>query len=108
MDTRVEVGAPVTEAETGLGLVRVEVEIAAAEPLRIRQEDIAWRGAAIECRVYAEDPDHQFFPSPGRITHLDRPSGPGIRLDSGVYPGWTVPIEYDPLLAKLAVWAGSR
>jgi acetyl-CoA carboxylase, biotin carboxylase subunit len=108
MNTRLQVEHPVTELETGLDLVRLQVEIAAGEPLRIRQEDIAWRGAAIECRVYAEDPDQQFFPSPGRITHLDRPSGPGIRLDSGVYPGWTVPIEYDPLLAKLAVWAGSR
>ena len=76
--------------------------------LPFRQEDVAWRGSAIECRIYAEDPENQFFPSPGRIVHLSEPSGPGIRLDSGVYPGWNVPIEYDPLLAKLALWSGTR
>jgi acetyl-CoA carboxylase biotin carboxylase subunit len=108
MNTRLQVEHPVTEVVTGLDLVRLQLEIAAGEPLRLRQEAIEWRGAAIECRIYAEDPDNQFFPSPGRIAHLDRPSGPGIRLDSGVYPGWTVPLDYDPLLAKLAVWAGSR
>jgi acetyl-CoA carboxylase, biotin carboxylase subunit len=108
MNTRLQVEHPVTELVTGLDLVRLQMEIAAGERLRLRQEDIEWRGAALECRIYAEDPDNQFFPSPGRIAHLDRPLGPGIRLDSGVYPGWTVPLEYDPLLAKLAVWAGSR
>ncbi len=108
MNTRLQVEHPVTELVTGLDLVRLQVEVAAGEPLRIQQEEVEWRGASIECRVYAEDPDNQFFPSPGRILHLDRPSGPGIRLDSGVYPGWTVPLDYDPLLAKLAVWAGSR
>ena len=108
MNTRLQVEHPVTELVTGLDLVRLQLEIAAGEPLRLRQEQVEWRGAALECRIYAEDPDNQFFPSPGRIAHLDRPLGPGIRLDSGVYPGWTVPLEYDPLLAKLAVWAGSR
>ena len=108
MNTRLQVEHPVTELVTGLDLVRLQLEIAAGEPLRLRQEDITWRGSAIECRIYAEDPDNQFFPSPGRILHLDRPLGPGIRFDSGVYPGWTVPLDYDPLLAKLAVWAGSR
>ena len=108
MNTRLQVEHPVTELVTGLDLVKMQIEIAAGEKLRIRQEDLTWRGAAIECRVYAEDPDDNFFPSPGRITHLDQPSGPGIRLDSGVYPGWTVPLDYDPLLAKLAVWAGTR
>jgi len=108
MNTRLQVEHPVTELVTGLDLVRLQLEIAAGEPLRLRQEEIGWRGAAIECRIYAEDPDNHFFPSPGRIQHLDRPLGPGIRFDSGVYPGWTVPLEYDPLLAKLAVWAGSR
>jgi acetyl-CoA carboxylase biotin carboxylase subunit len=65
-------------------------------------------GSAIECRVYAEDPDNQFLPSPGKITFLEQPSGPGVRLDSGVYQGWTVPLDYDPMLAKMAVWAPSR
>jgi acetyl-CoA carboxylase biotin carboxylase subunit len=108
MNTRLQVEHPVTELVTGLDLVRLQVEIAAGEPLRIRQEEIAWRGWALECRVYAEDPYNQFFPSPGRITRLTRPLGPGVRLDGCVYDGWTVPIEYDPLLAKLAVWAGTR
>jgi acetyl-CoA carboxylase biotin carboxylase subunit len=108
MNTRLQVEHPVTELVTGLDLVRLQVEIAAGEPLPIRQEDVEWRGASIECRVYAEDPDNQFFPSPGSIAQLEQPSGPGIRLDSGVYEGWSVPLEYDPLLAKLAVWAGSR
>jgi len=108
MNTRLQVEHPVTELVTGLDLVRVQLEIAAGEPLQIQQSDVAWRGAAIECRIYAEDPDNHFFPSPGRITHLDRPLGPGIRLDSGVYPGWTVPLDYDPLLAKLAIWSDSR
>ncbi len=108
VNTRLQVEHPVTELVTGLDLVRLQLEIAAGEPLPLRQEDVELRGAAIECRVYAEDPDNHFFPSPGRIAHLDRPAGPGVRLDSGVYPGCTVPLEYDPLLAKLAVWAGSR
>jgi acetyl-CoA carboxylase, biotin carboxylase subunit len=69
---------------------------------------VTWRGSAIECRIYAEDPNNNFLPSPGRMHHVERPTGPGVRLDSGIYPGWEVPMEYDPLLAKLAVWAGSR
>ena len=108
MNTRLQVEHPVTELVTGLDLVRLQLEIAAGQPLRLAQEEVGWRGAAIECRIYAEDPDNHFFPSPGRIQHLDRPLGPGIRIDSGVYPGWAVPLEYDPLLAKLAAWAGSR
>ena len=108
MNTRLQVEHPVTELVTGLDLVRLQVQIAAGGRLPFRQDEVSWRGAALECRIYAEDPDNQFFPSPGRITSLSEPSGPGIRLDSGVYPGWTVPIDYDPLLAKLAVWAGNR
>jgi len=84
------------------------LRIAAGEPLTLRQEDISWRGSAIECRVYAEDPDNQFLPSPGKITYLEQPSGPGIRLDSGVYQGWNVPLDYDPMLAKVAAWAPTR
>jgi acetyl-CoA carboxylase, biotin carboxylase subunit len=108
MNTRLQVEHPVTELVTGMDLVRLQLLVAAGEPLPFKQEDVAWRGWAMECRVYAEDPDNQFFPSPGRIDHLTRPAGPGVRLDSGVYEGFTVPIDYDPLLAKLAVWAGSR
>jgi acetyl-CoA carboxylase biotin carboxylase subunit len=108
MNTRLQVEHPVTELVTSLDLVHWQVRIAAGEPLTLRQADIAWRGAALECRIYAEDPGNQFFPSPGRIIQLDHPAGPGIRLDSGVYPGWDVPLEYDPLLAKLCVWAEDR
>jgi acetyl-CoA carboxylase biotin carboxylase subunit len=108
MNTRLQVEHPVTELATGIDLVQWQLRIAAGERLTLRQEDLAWNGSAIECRIYAEDPDHDFLPSPGTITYLDQPSGPGIRLDSGVYPGWTVPLEYDPLLAKLAAWAPSR
>ncbi len=74
----------------------------------MKQEDIALRGHAIECRVYAEDPDNNYMPSPGTITRLLQPSGPGIRRDSGVYEGWTVPIDYDPLLAKVIGYAPTR
>lgn len=108
MNTRLQVEHPVTELVTGLDLVRMQVEIAAGGTLGIAQEDVRWNGAALECRIYAEDPDNQFFPSPGKITSLAEPSGPGVRLDSGVYCGWTVPLDFDPMLAKLAVWAGTR
>ena len=108
MNTRLQVEHPVTELVTGLDLVKLQIGISDGQPLELNQEDIAWRGAAIECRVYAEDPDRNFFPSPGTITRMVEPSGPGIRLDSGVYQGFTVPLDYDPLLAKLAVWAATR
>ncbi|MCX6627917.1 MAG: acetyl-CoA carboxylase biotin carboxylase subunit [Candidatus Solibacter sp.] len=108
MNTRLQVEHPVTELVTGLDLVRLQIEIADGAPLPFTQDQIAWRGAAIECRIYAEDPFNDFLPYPGTITRLTRPSGPGIRLDGCVYPGWTVPMEYDPLLAKLAVWADTR
>ena len=108
MNTRLQVEHPVTELVTGLDLVRLQVEIAAGGRLPFQQADVEWRGAAVECRVYAEDPDNQFFPSPGKITSLAEPAGPGVRLDSGVYAGWTVPLEHDPMLAKLAVWAETR
>jgi len=108
MNTRLQVEHPVTELATALDLVHWQIRIAAGEPLTLRQEDITWRGSAMECRLYAEDPDANFFPSPGLIDTLTEPSGPGVRLDSGVYEGWRVPIDYDPLLAKLTVWAGDR
>jgi acetyl-CoA carboxylase biotin carboxylase subunit len=103
-----QVEHPVTEFVTGLDLVHLQIRIAAGEKLPLRQEEITLRGHAIECRVYAEDPDNNYFPSPGTITRLLQPSGPGIRRDSGVYEGWTVPIDYDPLLAKVIGYAPSR
>jgi acetyl-CoA carboxylase biotin carboxylase subunit len=108
MNTRLQVEHPVTELVVGIDLVREQVRIAAGEALSWRQEDVQMRGAALECRIYAEDPANKFFPSPGLITNLQTPAGPGIRLDSGVYAGWQVPLEYDPLLAKLAVWGMDR
>jgi acetyl-CoA carboxylase biotin carboxylase subunit len=108
MNTRLQVEHPVTELVTGLDLVHMQLKVAAGERLPLSQEDVRWRGSAIECRIYAEDPEMDFLPSPGKILGLKEPSGPGVRLDSGVYPGWVVPTEYDPLLAKLAVWGEDR
>ena len=108
MNTRLQVEHPVTEWVTGIDLVQWQIRIAAGERLTLQQEDVRWTGSSIECRVYAEDPQNNFFPSPGRIAQYVEPSGPGVRVDGGVYAGWTVPIDYDPLLAKLSVWAGTR
>jgi len=108
MNTRLQVEHPVTELVTGLDLVQLQLRIAAGEKLLFGQNDLVLRGHAIECRIYAEDPENNFFPSPGRITRLLRPSGPGVREDSGVYEGWTVPLDYDPMLSKLIVHAPDR
>jgi acetyl-CoA carboxylase, biotin carboxylase subunit len=108
MNTRLQVEHPVTELVTGIDLVAWQLRIAAGHALTIQQADVGWTGSAIQCRVYAEDPDLNYLPSPGRIERLREPAGPGIRLDSGVYEGWTVPMEYDPLLAKLCAWSADR
>src|SRR6202451_1027303 len=108
MNTRLQVEHPVTELITGLDLVHLQIRIADGEKLPFTQEDVQIRGHAIECRIYAEDPDNNYFPSPGKITLLLEPSGPGIRTDSGMYEGWTVPMDYDPLLAKLIGYGSDR
>ena len=108
VNTRLQVEHPVTELVTGLDLVQLQIRIAAGEALPFSQEDVRWSGWAMECRICAEDPENQFFPSPGKILQLREPAGPGIRLDSGVSPGWNIPLEYDPLLAKLVAWAPGR
>jgi acetyl-CoA carboxylase biotin carboxylase subunit len=108
VNTRLQVEHPVTELVTGYDLVRLQLQIAAGEKLPFKQDDIQWRGSALECRICAEDTENNFFPSPGKIVQLREPGGPGVRLDSGVYSGWNVPIDYDPLLAKLVVWDEDR
>ena len=108
MNTRLQVEHAITEMVTGFDLVKEQIRVAAGEKLRFSQSDVVMQGAAIECRIYAEDPGNNFFPSPGTIRLLQTPSGPGIRDDSGVYEGWNVPIDYDPLISKLVAWAPTR
>ncbi len=108
VNTRLQVEHPVTEQVTGLDLVKLQIAIAAGHRLPFAWESITPRGHAMEVRLYAEDPDNNFFPSPGKILSCHVPSAPGIRLDDGVYEGWTVPNEYDPLLSKLIAWGNSR
>jgi acetyl/propionyl-CoA carboxylase alpha subunit len=108
VNTRLQVEHPITEVATGIDLVRRQLEIAAGQPLPFGQEAVDPRGHAFECRIYAEDPEAQFFPSPGRILYLKEPAGPGIRLDSGIRAGFEVPVAYDPILGKLIVWAEDR
>ena len=108
MNTRIQVEHPVTEMVTGVDLVKEQIRIAAGEKLSISQRDIKVKGHAIECRVNAEDPDKNFMPSPGRITLYHLPGGPGIRIDSAAYQGYSVPPFYDSMIAKLIVWEEDR
>ncbi|MGA2421439.1 MAG: acetyl-CoA carboxylase biotin carboxylase subunit, partial [Candidatus Acidiferrum sp.] len=108
VNTRLQVEHPVTEQVTGLDLVKLQIAIAAGHRLPFAWETLTPRGHAMEVRLYAEDPENNFFPSPGKILSRTVPSGPGIRLDEGIYEGWTVPNDYDPLLGKLIAWGNSR
>ncbi len=108
MNTRLQVEHAVTELVTGLDLVHLQIAIAEGKPLPFTQEQVVLRGHAMEVRLYAEDPDAGFLPSPGRITRLVRPGGPGLREDEGVYEGWEVPTEYDAMLSKLVAYAPDR
>ena len=108
MNTRLQVEHPITEMVTGIDLARAQLRIAAGEPLWFGQADLQQRGHAIEFRVYAEDPANNFAPAPGRINGLREPGGPWVRVDSGVYAGYEVPIHYDPMVAKLVVWGADR
>ncbi len=108
MNTRLQVEHPVTEFRTGLDLVRWQLEVAAGGRLPLEQDQIPSNGHSIEARINAEDPGRNFMPSPGKISYLRLPGGPGTRIDSGVYPGYTVPMAYDSMIAKLIVWAPTR
>lgn len=108
MNTRLQVEHTVTEMITGLDLVRLQIEVASGKKLTISQKDVERRGHAIECRIYAEDPENGFRPSPGKIEWVKVPEGPGVRNDSGIFAGTTVSIYYDPMMAKLIVQANNR
>ncbi|HEC41667.1 MAG TPA: acetyl-CoA carboxylase biotin carboxylase subunit [Bacteroides sp.] len=108
MNTRLQVEHPITEKVVGIDLVREQIRIASGEKLSHTQADIKQTGHAIECRIYAEDPDNNFMPSPGTIIHNTQPSGPGVRIDGYVYPGYKIPLFYDPMISKLITWAEDR
>lgn len=108
MNTRLQVEHPVTEMVTGVDIVKEQIRIARGRPMQYKQEDIQFNGAAIECRINAEDPYESFMPSTGRITHSLLPTGPGVRVDTGVYPGFEITPFYDPMISKLIVWGETR
>lgn len=108
MNTRLQVEHPVTEMVTGIDIVKEQIRIARGRPLSYSQEDVQIKGHAIECRINAEDPYDNFMPSTGKIAHMTIPSGPGVRVDTGVYPGFEITPYYDPMIAKLIVWGETR
>ena len=108
MNTRIQVEHPITEMITGVDLIKEQIHIAAGEKLKILQKDITCRSHSIECRINAEDPDNNFMPSPGKVTEYNPPGGPGVRVDSHLYKGYSIPPHYDSLIAKLIVYAEDR
>ena len=108
VNARIQVEHPVTEMVTGIDLIKEQIRLAAGQPLGYAQEDITFRGASIECRINAEDPDHEFRPSPGMVENLFLPGGPGVRVDTHVYPGYRIPPHYDSMIGKLIVHAPTR
>ncbi len=108
MNTRLQVEHPITERVVGVDLVKGQIKIASGEHLTLKQEELKQNGHAIECRIYAEDPDNNFMPCPGKIKHITEPLGLGVRHDGYVYEGYEIPMYYDPLISKLIVWANSR
>jgi acetyl-CoA carboxylase biotin carboxylase subunit len=108
MNTRLQVEHPITERVVGVDLVKEMIKIANNEKLSLKQEELTQNGHAIECRIYAEDPDNNFMPSPGVIKHITEPKGLGVRCDGYVYEGYEIPLFYDPMISKLIVWAKTR
>jgi acetyl-CoA carboxylase, biotin carboxylase subunit len=108
MNTRIQVEHPVTEMLTGVDLVKEQLRVASGEPLSFKQEDVLFDGWAMEFRINAEDPDNNFMPSPGQISFLDVPGGPGVRVDSAIFQGYKIPPFYDSMVGKLVIWALTR
>jgi acetyl-CoA carboxylase biotin carboxylase subunit len=108
MNTRIQVEHPVTETLTGVDLIKEQLRVAGGESLSLKQEDVPFEGHAIEFRINAEDPEKDFMPSPGEITFLEVPGGPGVRVDSAIYQGYKIPPFYDSMVGKLIVWALTR
>jgi acetyl-CoA carboxylase biotin carboxylase subunit len=108
MNTRIQVEHPVTEMITGMDLIKEQIKVAAGQKLPVKQEDVKFSGHAIECRINAEDPDHDFRPSPGKISAINIPGGPGIRVDTHVYAGYEIPPFYDSMIAKLIAYGKNR
>ncbi len=108
MNTRIQVEHPITEMITGIDLLKEQIKIGFGEKLKLKQEEIKFSGNSLECRIYAEDPLKNFAPSPGKILYLENPSGPGVRVDSGIRENFYVPLDYDPLLSKLIIWGKNR
>jgi acetyl-CoA carboxylase biotin carboxylase subunit len=108
MNTRLQVEHPVTERVVGVDLVKEQINIANGNPLPFAQEDLRQHGHALQCRIYAEDPDNNFMPNPGTIKHITEPHGLGIRCDGYVYEGYEIPIYYDPMITKLISWGETR
>lgn len=108
MNTRLQVEHPITERVTGVDLVKQQIKIAEGQVLEYKQEDLSQRGHSIECRIYAEDPDNNFMPSPGKIYKISEPLGFGVRTDGYVYEGYEIPLYYDPMISKLIIWGKTR
>ena len=108
MNTRIQVEHPITEERTGIDIVKEQIKIAAGEPLKLKQKNIEFRGHSIECRINAENPSKNFMPCPGEITGLHLPGGNGIRVDTAIYQGYTIPPYYDSMIAKIIVHGTTR
>ena len=108
MNTRIQVEHPITEMRTGIDLVKTQIKIATGEKLKIKQKDVEFKGHSIECRLNAENPSKKFMPSPGLIKGLHFPGGNGVRIDSSIYEGYTIPSNYDSMIAKLITFGVNR